>query len=29
MDRHHVKGAIGGGGPEVRISTGSGSIRVH
>ncbi len=29
MDRHHVKGAIGGGGPEVRISTGSGNIRVH
>jgi len=29
MDRHHVKGAIGGGGPEVHISTGSGSIRVH
>jgi hypothetical protein len=29
MDHHHVKGAIGGGGPEVRISTGSGSIRVH
>ena len=29
MDRHHVKGAIGGGGPEVHISTGSGNIRVH
>lgn len=29
MDRHHVKGASGGGGPEVRISTGSGSIRIH
>ncbi len=29
MDRHHVKGAIGGGGPEVRVETGSGSIRVH
>jgi hypothetical protein len=29
MDRHHAKGAIGGGGPEVHISTGSGSIRVH
>ena len=29
MDRHHVKGAIGGGGPEVRIGTGSGNIRVH
>jgi DUF4097 and DUF4098 domain-containing protein YvlB len=29
MDRHHLKGAIGGGGPEVRVETGSGSIRVH
>jgi hypothetical protein len=29
MDRHHVKGAIGAGGPEVHISTGSGNIRVH
>jgi hypothetical protein len=28
-DRHHVKGAIGAGGPEVHISTGSGNIRVH
>ena len=29
MDHHHVKGAIGGGGPEVRVETGSGNIRVH
>ncbi len=29
IDRHHVKGAIGGGGPEVRVDTGSGSIKVH
>jgi hypothetical protein len=29
MDHHHVKGTIGGGGPEVRVETGSGSIRVH
>src|SRR5580704_6479898 len=29
VDRHHLKGAIGGGGPEVRVETGSGSIRVH
>lgn len=28
-DRHHVTGKIGGGGPTVRIETGSGSIRVH
>ncbi|MGH9589272.1 MAG: DUF4097 family beta strand repeat-containing protein [Terracidiphilus sp.] len=27
--RHHITGGIGGGGPEVRISTGSGDIRVH
>lgn len=26
---HHVTGKIGGGGPTVRVSTGSGSIRVH
>jgi len=29
MDRHHVKGSIGAGGPEVHVSTGSGSIRIH
>jgi len=29
MDHHHVRGAIGGGGPEVRVETGSGNIRVH
>ena len=28
-DRHHVTGKIGGGGPTVRVETGSGSIRVH
>lgn len=28
-DRHHVSGSVNGGGPEVRISTGSGEIRVH
>jgi len=28
-DRHHVTGSVNGGGPEVRISTGSGGIRVH
>ena len=28
-DRHHVTGKINGGGPTVRIETGSGSIRVH
>jgi len=29
MDHHHLKGTIGGGGPEVRVETGSGSIKVH
>lgn len=28
-DRHHVTGKINGGGPTVRVETGSGSIRVH
>jgi hypothetical protein len=28
-DRHHITGKIGGGGPTVRIETGSGDIRVH
>jgi len=28
-DRHHVTGKISGGGPAVRIETGSGDIRVH
>ena len=29
QDRHHVIGKINGGGPTVRIETGSGDIRVH
>lgn len=29
IDRHHVQGEIGGGGPTVRVSTGSGDIRIH
>ncbi len=29
MERHHAKGTINGGGPAVRIETGSGSIRIH
>jgi DUF4097 and DUF4098 domain-containing protein YvlB len=28
-DRHHVTGKLNGGGPTVRIDTGSGDIRVH
>jgi DUF4097 and DUF4098 domain-containing protein YvlB len=29
QDKHHVTGKINGGGPTVRIDTGSGDIRVH
>jgi hypothetical protein len=29
ISKHHVSGRIGGGGPTVRIQTGSGEIRVH
>ncbi|MGC2618744.1 MAG: DUF4097 family beta strand repeat-containing protein [Acidobacteriaceae bacterium] len=29
LERHHVQGDINGGGPTVRISTGSGDIRIH
>lgn len=29
VNRHHVTGKINGGGPMVRISTGSGDIRIH
>jgi len=28
-DHHHVTGKLNGGGPTVRIETGSGDIRVH
>jgi DUF4097 and DUF4098 domain-containing protein YvlB len=28
-NRHHVSGTLNGGGPTVRIETGSGSIRIH
>ena len=29
FNRHHVIGKIGGGGPTVRIETGSGDVRIH
>jgi DUF4097 and DUF4098 domain-containing protein YvlB len=29
MEHHHLAGKIGGGGPTVRIETGSGSIHIH
>ncbi len=29
QDRHHVTGKLNGGGPTVRVETGSGDIRVH
>jgi DUF4097 and DUF4098 domain-containing protein YvlB len=28
-DRRHVTGKLNGGGPTVRIETGSGNIRIH
>lgn len=28
-NKHHASGKINGGGPEVRVETGSGSIRIH
>jgi len=29
LERHHVQGDINGGGPTVRVETGSGDIRIH
>ncbi len=29
FDKHHITGKVGGGGPTVRASTGSGDIRIH
>ncbi|MGD0740917.1 MAG: DUF4097 family beta strand repeat-containing protein [Terracidiphilus sp.] len=29
MEHHHLAGKVGGGGPTVRIQTGSGSIHIH
>lgn len=29
INRHHMTGKINGGGPEVRIETGSGDVRIH
>jgi hypothetical protein len=29
FDKHHITGKVHGGGPTVRVSTGSGDIRVH
>ena len=29
FDRHHITGKVNGGGPTVRIQTGSGDVRVH
>jgi hypothetical protein len=29
FDRHHITGKVSGGGPTVRIETGSGDIRIH
>jgi hypothetical protein len=29
FDKHHIVGKVRGGGPTVRIETGSGDIKVH
>lgn len=29
FDRHHITGKVNGGGPTVRIQTGSGDVRIH
>ena len=29
LERHHVMGDVNGGGPTVRVETGSGDIRIH
>jgi riboflavin synthase alpha subunit len=29
FDRHHITGKVNGGGPTVRIETGSGDVRIH
>ena len=29
LDKHHITGKVGGGGPTVRVSTGSGDVRIH
>jgi hypothetical protein len=29
LEKHHITGAVNGGGPTVKVETGSGSIRIH
>jgi hypothetical protein len=29
VEKHHITGKINGGGPTVRVETGSGDIRIH
>jgi hypothetical protein len=29
FDKHHITGKLNGGGPTVRVDTGSGNIEVH
>jgi DUF4097 and DUF4098 domain-containing protein YvlB len=29
MDKHHVTGMVNGGGPTLKVETGSGDIRIH
>jgi hypothetical protein len=29
FDKHHITGKVHGGGPTVRVETGSGDVRIH
>jgi hypothetical protein len=29
LERHHITGNVNGGGPTVKVETGSGSVRIH
>jgi hypothetical protein len=29
FDKHHITGKVRGGGPTVRMQTGSGDVRIH
>jgi hypothetical protein len=29
FDQHHIRGTLNGGGPAIRLQTGSGDIEIH
>jgi DUF4097 and DUF4098 domain-containing protein YvlB len=29
LEKHHITGNVNGGGPTVKVETGSGSVRIH